>query len=40
VVTRLTDHDEVIKPLVKQALRFGLTLGPAPAGVGPASDCD
>ena len=33
-VTRLTKHDDVIKPLLRRAPRLGLALGPAPARDG------
>jgi len=31
IVQRLTEHDDVIKPLLKGGPRLGLALGPAPA---------
>jgi len=38
VVKRLTEHDDVIKPLLRVAPRLDLALGPAPAGAGPAQE--
>jgi len=38
IVTRLTEHDGVIKSLLRGALRLGLALGPASARAGPAYD--
>jgi len=35
MVTRLTEHDDVIKSLLRGAPRLGLALGPAPARAGP-----
>jgi len=32
----LTEHDDVITPLLRGAPRLGLALGPAPARAGPA----
>jgi len=34
-MARLTEHDDVIKPLLRGAPRQGLALGPAPARAGP-----
>jgi len=34
IVTRLTEHDDVIKSLLRGAPRPGLALGPASAGAG------
>jgi len=31
----LTEHDDVITPLVRGAPRLGFALGPAPARAGP-----
>jgi len=36
IVTRLTEHDDVNKSLLRGAPRPGLALGPAPARAGPA----
>jgi len=36
VITQSTEHDDVITPLRREALRLGLALGPAPARAGPA----
>ena len=36
MVTRLTEHFDVIKPLYRGAPRLGLALGPVPARAGPA----
>jgi len=36
-IARLTEHDDVIKPLLRGASRLGLALGPAPAKAGLAS---
>jgi len=33
----LTEHDDVIKSLLRGAPRLGLVLGPAPARAGPAT---
>jgi len=35
IVIRLTEHDDVIKSLLKGAPRLGLPLGPASARAGP-----
>jgi len=35
ILTRLTEHDDVIKSLLRGAPRLGLALGPAPARAGP-----
>jgi len=35
VVSRLTEHDDVITPLFRGAPRLGIALGPAPARAGP-----
>jgi len=35
IVARLTEHDDVIKPLLRGAPRLSLALGPAPARAGP-----
>jgi len=37
IVTRLTEHDDVIKLLLRGAPRPGLALGPASARCGPGS---
>jgi len=37
VVIRLTEHDDVIKQLIRGAPRLGLALGSAPARAGPAT---
>jgi len=37
-IARLSEHDDVIKPLLRGALRLGLALGPAPARAGPVSE--
>jgi len=34
-IARLTEHDDVMKPLLRGAPRLGLALGPAPARAGP-----
>jgi len=34
----LTEHDDVITPLLRGAPRLGLALGPAPARAGPGQD--
>jgi len=34
----LTEHDDVIKPLLRGAPRLSLALGPAPARAGPVDD--
>jgi len=35
IVTQLTEHDDVIKSLLRGAPRLGLALAPAPARAGP-----
>jgi len=35
IVTRLTEHDDVIKSLFRGAPRLGLALGPESARAGP-----
>jgi len=35
IVKRLTEHDDVIKSLLRGAPPLGLALGPAPARAGP-----
>jgi len=37
IVIRLTEHDDVIKSLLRGAPRLGLALGPASASICPAS---
>jgi len=37
-ITRLTEHDDVIKPLLRGAPRLGLALGPAPARADPVDE--
>ena len=39
VLTRLTEHDGVISPLLRGAPRLGLALGPALARAGPDCRC-
>jgi len=34
-MARLSEHDDVIKPLLRGAPRLGLALVPAPARAGP-----
>jgi len=34
-IAQLTEHDDVIKPLLRGAPRLGLALGPAPERAGP-----
>jgi len=38
IVTRLAEHDDVIKSLLRGAPRPGLASGPAPAGASPVHD--
>jgi len=38
IVARLTEHDDVIKSLLKGTPRLGLALGPASARAGPVHD--
>jgi len=38
IVTRLTEHDDVIKSLLRGAPRLGLALGPSSARAGPACE--
>jgi len=41
VVTRLTEHDDVIKPLLREAPHLGLALGPTSVKAGAAYiQCD
>jgi len=35
IITRLTEHDDVIQSLFRGAPRLGLALGPSPARAGP-----
>jgi len=37
LIARLTEHDDVMAPLLRRAPRLGLALGPAPANQGKVS---
>ena len=38
-IARLTEHDDIMKLLLRGAPRLGLALGPASAGAGPVRNC-
>jgi len=39
IATRLTEHDDVVKSLLRGAPHLGLALGPASARAGPGPSC-